>query len=139
MLKRQLISIVSAGLLAVHVSMGCCAHHQHEYDGSAIITIAADSGDQHSLATEHGTCDHSAPRHEHRPGDHHCGEGRCAFLRFSKTSVPQQSMSFTNVVPTGSTALLVHVGQQATTQSAPTDGFASRSVRSHLAKQVFLI
>lgn len=136
MLKRQLISIVSAVLLAAHVSIGCCAHHQHAYDGSATITLLAQQSEHHDHAAD-GDCDHSVPRHDHQPCDHHCGEGHCAFLKSSRTSLPELTAT-ADVVPT-SAALLAHFDLQAMVQTAPADHAACTPVRTHLAKQVLLI
>lgn len=146
MLKRQLISIVSAVLLAAHVSVGCCAHHEHARDGRACITFAAPHdhhhGDaarhdhDHGHAAHHGECDHSAPQHDHQPGDHHCGEGHCSFLAACRVGVPELASDYA-IVPPNAVMLLAQVGPQAVAQSALPDD--SPPVRPHLVKQVLLI
>jgi hypothetical protein len=128
MLNRQLISIVSAAMLAVHVSMGCCADPQHGYAGAA---------DSMRLVEQRGS-DQSMPQHEPQPGDPHCGVDRCAFLTTSKTCVPELSSAWA-IAPITGAAELAGIGQQAAVQTAPARVPFATPVRIHLAKQVFLI
>lgn len=137
MLKRQLISIVSAVLLAAHVSAGCCAHHQHAFDGSATISLVTAHDHEREHAAD-GDCHGSVPQHEHQPGDHHCGEGHCVFLKASRTSLPELTATAA-IAPTSAAALLAHLDLLATTQNAPPVSTAFAPVRTHLAKQVHLI
>lgn len=138
MLKRQLISIVSAVLLAAHVSVGCCAHHEHADNGAAIITFVAQHGHHHGHTARNDDCEHSTPQHDHEPGDHHCGEGHCSFLAVCRVGVPDLASDWAIVLTTAE-SMQARVGQQATTHATPTDSTGLLSVRSHLVKQVLLI
>ncbi len=90
MFRRQLTSAISATVLAVHVLVGCCAHHDHN-------EFCADEPSSHTCAAhDHGATPHHhsdeadpASNHQHPRG---CDGGQCVFLASGKVSLPKLSV-----------------------------------------------
>ena len=69
-----LIRILTAATLAVHVMVGCCAHHAH-----ACNRPAHSSGPEGVASHDDGQCpDHGADPAHHGP--RHCQEHKCSFV-----------------------------------------------------------
>lgn len=93
MFTRQLTCVVSATVLAVHVLVGCCAHHDHNefcaHDHSAHTCATHDHN--HSAKPHHHHSDEADPasNHHHPRG---CDGGQCVFLAGGKVSLPKLSI-----------------------------------------------
>jgi hypothetical protein len=144
---RQIVSIASANLLAVHVIVGCCAHHHHA-EGAGVGAATShrhihDVGNStqecahHLVNTAEGSHD-PAPVHGDGPCDNSCGEGPCSFLAGSKVLLP-------DLVPTTATAaasaelLVVQLLAVAQTGGNLSERAVIPHLRSHLSKRVLLI
>ena len=88
MFKRQLTSAISAFVLAVHMLVGCCAHHDHNELCSNDPSIASLADHDHDVADhDHDVADHhddaTDPAHDLQH-QHGCGDGPCVFLTRGK-------------------------------------------------------
>jgi hypothetical protein len=139
--SRQIVSVIAASVLAVHVVVGCCAHHVHAQSSADDLAFAPQRSDHDHHS--HDACDHHpadpvAPADDGKRCDHSCGQGACSFLAGSKIMLPDLAQP-AGIVATDSATLL----NQLTPSSVATDQILDRAiippVRSHLSKCVLLI
>lgn len=136
------LSITTAGLLAFHAAVGCCAHHIHDCQTGArntqiaLVDLAGPChhghGDHHGCPTESDDQD--------APGHHGCNGVRCVFVSSSGSQQVQPLMATAwigaphfeldqNLQPTQMTRDNVALFSPA----------ATLSVRLHLLHELFLI
>lgn len=135
MFKRQFTSVLSAIVLAVHMLVGCCAHHEHDEvcaEASPSLNHAESVADH-----THHHDDADDPAHDHQHSQD-CGHGPCVFVVRNK-----------NVLPTLST--IDHVGllgiettldipfQFSITHDLSESGGIMSHLRSHLSKSVLRV
>jgi hypothetical protein len=139
--SRQIVSVIAASVLAVHVVVGCCAHHEHLQASVGDLLIQSPQA-QHDHHVHHG-CHHdpadpAAPSDRGKPCDHPCGEGACSFLAVSKVVLPDLAQP-AGIVASDAATLL----NQLTPSCIVTDQIIDRAiipaVRSHLAKCVLIV
>jgi len=137
------MSVITAGLLAFHAAVGCCAHHIHECRGDARHSQHAEAN--HGLANH---CHHdgdgrdscpSNPDDHDGPGQHHCAV-RCVFVS-SGGSQQSQALVATAwicvpLVQPDQCLLPTQFTRDSVAQFSPA---ATRSVRLHLLHELFLI
>jgi hypothetical protein len=126
-----LLRILTAAMLAVHVMVGCCAHHAHACDGQAHSSCSE------GVATHDGQCPQGGADHGHH-GPGHCQGSQCSFVSSTGPnthSFARPSLAF--VTPLRDEqyfSIGANFGQRffATGRLLP-------SVRLHLVNQVLLI
>jgi hypothetical protein len=129
----RLCRILTAVLLAVHLMVGCCAHHAHACDGQ--VHSPLDQGD----ATPDGECPdgHSNTADHSHHGSQDCQGGKCTFVLRGQTN-----HSFIQPMQALAVPLLDDLCAQpgiAAGQRVFSQGRFSLPVRLHLANQVLLI
>ena len=82
--SRQIFAVVAAALLATHVVVGCCAHHEECGEADSAIAHAGHECSHHAGETP-------APPDEEAPCDGSCDEGSCSFVAGSKIAIPEFS------------------------------------------------
>ncbi|MEX0643573.1 MAG: hypothetical protein WD468_12785 [Pirellulales bacterium] len=139
--SRQIVSVLAAGVLAVHVVVGCCAHHVHPHSRAGDLAIACSDSDHdhHSHdACHHHPADPAAPSDDGKPCNQTCGQGTCSFLAGSKIILPDLAQPVGIAAACSATLL-----NQFAPSSVATDEILDRAikppVRSHLSKCVLLI
>jgi hypothetical protein len=131
---HRLIRVLTAATLAVHLMVGCCAHHAHACDG-AVHSPAAQA-----TATVDGQCAHSsdggADHTNHGPQN--CQEGKClcvASISSSGNTVAQSSLASVTPLLDGQDSRIATDSER----HFSTAGWHPLPVRLHLANQVMLI
>ena len=134
------LSITTAGLLAFHAAVGCCAHHIHECQAGAQNTQVAladlhchhDHGDHRGCPTD--SDDHNAPDHLD------CDGVRCVFITTGGSQQIQPLIATAWIV-----APLFELDQYLQPTQITRDNVAlfspaaTHSVRLHLLNELFLI
>jgi hypothetical protein len=72
-LMRNLLSNLTAALLALHTVLGCCWHHEHRCTEACSLAAAAESPCHCDGPTA------SSPSHQHH-GPHECQGAVCSFV-----------------------------------------------------------
>jgi hypothetical protein len=131
---RPVISLITAASVALHLVLGCCAHHGHAEDAAPAIAL------HHSHACPHGH-DHGAPNSESpaepTPTPSDCDGGQCAFLLAGKLTFDPDL----TIATVGLPSLELSMAQVKLAQAElprDWDDPDGRSVRPHLLHQVFL-
>jgi len=134
--SRQIVSVVSAMLLAAHVVLGCSAHHAHAKP------LAGHGLGNESLAAEGHQCarhgaDSGVPTDDD-PCDETCGEGSCSFMSGGRIVLPELGQ------PTGLEVVADELRLiQLSTANHVGEIFFERQnlphLRSHLSKCVLLV
>lgn len=88
--SRQIVSVVAAVLLAMHVVVGCCAHHAHAKPHAADGASQASDACHRGHRCAHDSADSSEPAKD-GPCDHSCGQGSCTFVVGSRIVLPELS------------------------------------------------
>ncbi|MBX9792286.1 MAG: hypothetical protein K2Y37_25585 [Pirellulales bacterium] len=138
------MSVITAGLLAFHAAVGCCAHHAHDCQGDARHSQHAQLG--HGLAShchhDHGD-QHGCPtdsNDQDAPDDHGCDGVRCVFLSSGGSQQVQALVAtawiFAPLVQPDQCLLPTQFTRDSVAQFSPA---ATRSVRLHLLHELFLI
>jgi hypothetical protein len=127
----RLVRVVTAAMLAVHVTVGCCAHHAHACRGEA------HSSSFEGGATHDEQCCQSEADHAHH-GLGQCQGSQCSFV----SSTAPNSNSFAPSSLTLVTPLLDNQYSSVNTDSEQPFFAVGRllpSVRLHLMNQILLI
>jgi hypothetical protein len=133
---RSVMSKLMVAVVLLHAVLGCCLHHSHAGElGSAVpqVQTSPTGNPCHDRGRSYGPA--GSHRHEGDP----CHEERCVFVR------PTQDDSEVKSACVGAVSIAHSISE--TTQLSQTRVWALRfvahshhlPVRSHLAKQVFLI
>jgi hypothetical protein len=139
--SRQIVSIIAANVLVVHVLVGCCAHHEHvQVNGTGLAIIEGDGHHDHhpSDACHHQSADPTAPSNGEQPCDHPCGESSCSFLAGSKIVMPDLAQPGGNLAAIPTLLLNQTLSGSLPSELLP-DGVLLPPVRSHLSKCVLLV
>lgn len=76
-----LYRVITAALFAIHLTVGCCAHHAHACDGQErCLPTAAGASD--------GMCGTHHADHQHH-GPHDCQGAKCTFIRSADETAAQ--------------------------------------------------
>jgi hypothetical protein len=135
---HNLISSLTAAVLAVHTVLGCCCHHAHAVGGAAAYSAYVGQGHtQNDGPTCNGHEDPGQPGH----GGHECKGNPCVFVGPTTDRGMQSPRNPPRDVPAAPYAptLLASVSSEAGTASLFAAGRAPPPVRTHLAHQVLLI
>lgn len=134
---HSLITHFTIAALALHISLGCCAHHAHGCEPAVQQAEAECEACPHHVGRDHG----EEPGDSHNKAPHSpCDEQDCSFVVGAKIVAPQSDM----VVP------LAMANAAASTEHAAAGVAADRTarhhasccalpLRAHLLFQVFLI
>jgi hypothetical protein len=139
--SRQIVSIIAANVLVVHVVVGCCAHHAHLRAGSEGLAVVNQHGrhvHHSSHRCHHYPADSKAPSNGEKPCDHSCGEGSCSFLAGSRIILPELAAP-AGILAASPSVLLNQMAPRLFTADSAPDGILLPPVRSHLAKCVLLV
>jgi hypothetical protein len=139
--SRQLVSVIAASVLVVHVVAGCCAHHEHLQAGRGESAIIGQHGHQDHDSSH--TCHHhlanpTAPQDGEEPCEHSCGDVSCSFLAGSKIILPDLAEP-AGIFTASSTVSLNQMAQGSLSIEQLPDGVILPPVRSHLSKCVLLL
>jgi hypothetical protein len=130
----KLLRILTAAVLTVHLTMGCCLHHAHacESTNCTLPATAASSHDSHCHDSPSNDSDHS------KHGPQKCKGEKCSFVPPSLTAShsltqPLQGFVITLIEETTSPKGIV------AEQNFFATGRLPLPLRLHLANQVLLI
>lgn len=128
----RLFRILTAVVFAVHLMVGCCAHHAHACDSKGDVQPAHGQCPDSRSGSHEGETDHS----DHGPQD--CQGSPCSIVASTSPSshaFAQSSLPFVTVLLTDQPSL---VGIDSEQHFFAT-GWLLLPVRLHLANQVMLI
>jgi hypothetical protein len=137
--SRQIVSLVAASVFAVHVVVGCCAHHHEGTGCTAGAAEVADHADcdHDSRCARHHDAEPAAPADQGDSQDHSC-EGPCSYLAGSKIVMPELA-PVTGMVSTDAAELLGQMIPSNAANSLLAERTIIPHLRSHLQKSVLLI
>ena len=140
---RTIVTLITAAAVALHFSLGCCAHHAHAAEGT-ICHAKAKVAVQCHKCHDHGRGHDASEPNDTPPADsdsscpdQHCNDSQCVFLAAGKTVIAKEV--FVAVLPQciepGSlrSELLLEVA------AIDSGGLIALPVRTHLFNQVLLI
>lgn len=145
---RRIVCLTTALAFALHLGMGCCAHHAHGDDDQACQHPRDIDHDAHELAASgHG---HSHAHHDHACTEEspatpspdscphsECEGGKCVFVTINKVDLSELTkVSLPAIVLN---ELLVTLSANALAQECDSGGPPKLPVRLHLLQQVLLI
>jgi hypothetical protein len=127
----KLCRIATAAMLAVHITVGCCAHHAHGCEGKDCSSSA------HGDATHDGQCPGRGAGNSHH-GSHDCHGEKCSFVSPSRTVSDSLVLPFQAFFAPSLDNQLPPVGM-GRGRDFLASGRLLLPVRLHLANQVLLI
>ena len=142
---RSIVSLITAAAVALHLVLGCCAHHSHAEGGCASHShaprTAIAQGHSHGCPHHHyhtvpvADSDETPADSEPSPGE--CNEGECAFLLAGKTTVlPDSGLIVPFLAPIDVTSATIELSRSRTCDDGGDPFYLA--VRPHLLHQVFL-